>query len=152
MTLTLALKSTRAILKQTLLIKQGKVKLPGSFSLRVDTAYWCDLIRRIELVSDSTIVEIDLTWSLGLVSVELENRWKSGDLDSSRLGVLKCFLDDQNYRSGSLKDSQYVVLNGIEYAISIFLNEYAVLDRKLDTPYPIEVDTPYLFIDKNSVL
>ncbi|GKB09503.1 hypothetical protein Tco_0837815 [Tanacetum coccineum] len=37
----------------------------------VDTAYWCDLIRRIELVSASTMVEIDLTWSLGLVSVEL---------------------------------------------------------------------------------
>ncbi|GKE86874.1 hypothetical protein Tco_1560616, partial [Tanacetum coccineum] len=23
------------------------------------------------------------------------------------------------------------------------LNEYAVLDRKLDTPYPMEVDMPY---------
>ncbi|GKB54496.1 hypothetical protein Tco_0905249, partial [Tanacetum coccineum] len=32
-----------------------------------------------------------------------ENRSKSGDLDSSRLSVLKCFLDDQNSRFGSLK-------------------------------------------------
>nr|GEW89489.1 hypothetical protein [Tanacetum cinerariifolium] len=31
----------------------------------VDTAYWCDLIRRIKFISTSTIVEIDLTWSLG---------------------------------------------------------------------------------------
>ncbi|GKA38307.1 hypothetical protein Tco_0730858 [Tanacetum coccineum] len=34
-------------------------------------AYWCDPIRRIELASASAIVKIDLTWSLGLVSVEL---------------------------------------------------------------------------------
>ncbi|GKA49961.1 hypothetical protein Tco_0743034 [Tanacetum coccineum] len=32
------------------------------------------------------------------------------------------------------------------------LNEYAVLDRKLDTSYPMEVDTPYLFIDQNNGL
>ncbi|GKE27577.1 hypothetical protein Tco_1442961 [Tanacetum coccineum] len=37
----------------------------------VDTAYWEDPIRRIELASASTIVEIDLTWCLGLVSVKL---------------------------------------------------------------------------------
>ncbi|GJX36792.1 hypothetical protein Tco_0248349 [Tanacetum coccineum] len=30
------------------------------------------------------------------------------------------------------------------------LNEYAVLDRKLDTPYPMEVDTPYSAIDQNN--
>ncbi|GJR36402.1 proline-rich receptor-like protein kinase PERK9 [Tanacetum coccineum] len=72
-----------------------------------------------------------------------ENRSKSGDLDSSRLSVLKCFLDDRNSRSGSLKDSQYSVFNGTENAVLIFLNEYAVLDRKLDTPYLMEVDTPY---------
>ncbi|GKB22766.1 reverse transcriptase domain-containing protein [Tanacetum coccineum] len=33
-------------------------------SIRLDTAYWCDPIRRIELASASTIVEIYLTWSL----------------------------------------------------------------------------------------
>ncbi|GKF07623.1 hypothetical protein Tco_0041847 [Tanacetum coccineum] len=38
---------------------------------RVDTAYWCDPIQRIELAYASTIVEIDLTWSLRLVSVDL---------------------------------------------------------------------------------
>ncbi|GJY95167.1 hypothetical protein Tco_0511528 [Tanacetum coccineum] len=33
-----------------------------------------------------------------------ENRLKSGDLNSSRLNVLKCLQDDQNSRSGSLTD------------------------------------------------
>ncbi|GJT32084.1 zf-CCHC domain-containing protein [Tanacetum coccineum] len=51
-----------------------------------------------------------------------ESRLKSGDLNSSRLRVLKCLLDDQNFRS----------------------------DRKLDTPYPMEVDTPYSTVDQNS--
>ncbi|GJS90653.1 hypothetical protein Tco_0773289 [Tanacetum coccineum] len=37
----------------------------------VDTTYWEDPIRRIGYESASTIVEIDLTWSLGLVLVEL---------------------------------------------------------------------------------
>ncbi|GJS13944.1 hypothetical protein Tco_0408416 [Tanacetum coccineum] len=32
------------------------------------------------------------------------------------------------------------------------LNEYAVLDRELDTPYPMEVDTPYSDFDQNSGL
>ncbi|GJZ30171.1 hypothetical protein Tco_0575218 [Tanacetum coccineum] len=83
----LAPKSARALLKQPLLIKQGKVKLPGSFSFLgielliceasgvrfcvVDTAYWEDPILRIGYESTSIIVEIDLTWSLGLVSVKL---------------------------------------------------------------------------------
>ncbi|GJU01701.1 retrovirus-related pol polyprotein from transposon TNT 1-94 [Tanacetum coccineum] len=49
-----------------------------------------------------------------------------------------------------LIDSQYAVFNGTEYAVLIFLNEYGVLDRKLDTPYPMEVDTPYRVIDQNS--
>ncbi|GKB97077.1 hypothetical protein Tco_0983214, partial [Tanacetum coccineum] len=45
-----------------------------------------------------------------------------------------------------------IFFNGTEYAVLIFLNEYAVLDRKLDMPYPMEVDTPYRFIDQNSGL
>ncbi|GJV14806.1 hypothetical protein Tco_1360129 [Tanacetum coccineum] len=111
----------------------------------VDTAYWYDQIWRIELASASTVVEIDLTWSLGLVSVELASveaqisliklefsscifvnfpinllrvssidclrSSKSGDLDSSRLSVLKCFLDDQNSHSGSLKDESVLATN-----------------------------------------
>ncbi|GKE07860.1 hypothetical protein Tco_1411411, partial [Tanacetum coccineum] len=36
-----------------------------------DTAYWVDPIRCIEFESASIVVEIDLTWSLGFVSVEL---------------------------------------------------------------------------------
>ncbi|GKC48885.1 hypothetical protein Tco_1071630 [Tanacetum coccineum] len=72
------------------------MKLPGSFSFRgmtllivklhklsrilvhsspvllhMDMAYWVDLIRRIECESASMLVEIDLTWSLGFVLVEL---------------------------------------------------------------------------------
>ncbi|GJY96201.1 hypothetical protein Tco_0512562 [Tanacetum coccineum] len=31
------------------------------------------------------------------------------------------------------------------------LNEYTVLDRELDTPYPMEVDTPHSAIDQNSL-
>ncbi|GKC42788.1 hypothetical protein Tco_1060510, partial [Tanacetum coccineum] len=37
------------------------------------------------------------------------------------------------------------------YAILICWDEYAVLDRKLDTPYPMEVDTPYSTVDQNSL-
>ncbi|GKF63844.1 hypothetical protein Tco_0187292, partial [Tanacetum coccineum] len=37
----------------------------------VDTAYWFDPIQRIEFESASIVVEIDLTWPLGFVLVEL---------------------------------------------------------------------------------
>ncbi|GKF55844.1 hypothetical protein Tco_0166184, partial [Tanacetum coccineum] len=47
------------------------------------------------------------------------------------------------------KDDRYVVSNGSGYAVLISLNEYAVSDRKVDTPYPMEVDTPYSAIDQN---
>ncbi|GJT63544.1 hypothetical protein Tco_1007077, partial [Tanacetum coccineum] len=36
-----------------------------------DTAYWVDPIWRIEYESALMVVEIDLTWSLWIVSVEL---------------------------------------------------------------------------------
>ncbi|GKC25962.1 putative reverse transcriptase domain-containing protein [Tanacetum coccineum] len=49
-------------------------------------------------------------------------------------------------------DDRYAVSNGSGYAVLISLNEYIVLDRKLDTPNPMEVDTPYLAIDQNSGL
>ncbi|GKB81846.1 hypothetical protein Tco_0948741, partial [Tanacetum coccineum] len=45
---------------------------------------------------------------------------------------------------------RYVVSSGSGYAVLISLSEYAVLDRKLDTPYPMEVDTPYSTVDQNS--
>ncbi|GKB10468.1 hypothetical protein Tco_0844391 [Tanacetum coccineum] len=47
--------------------------------------------------------------------------------------------------SASVSDDRYVVFNRSEYAVLILLIEYAVLDRKLDTPYPMEVDTPYIY-------
>ncbi|GJS48533.1 hypothetical protein Tco_0598654 [Tanacetum coccineum] len=76
-----------------------------------------------------------------------ESRLKSGDLNLSRHMVLKCLLDDRNFRS----DDRYAVSNGSRYAVLIYLSEYVVLDRKLDTPYPMEVDTPYSTVDQNSV-
>ncbi|GKA95212.1 putative reverse transcriptase domain-containing protein [Tanacetum coccineum] len=76
-----------------------------------------------------------------------KSRLKSGDLNSSRLRVLKCLLDDQNSRS----DDRYVVSTRSGYVVLISLNEYAVFDRKLDTLYPVEVDTPYSAIDQNNI-
>ncbi|GKF43080.1 hypothetical protein Tco_0129632 [Tanacetum coccineum] len=96
---------------------------------------YCSIVSVIAFASSSS----EYSWS--------ESRLKSGDLNSSRLRVLKCLLDDHNSRS----DDQYVVSNGSGYAILICWDEYAVLDRKLDTPYPVEVDTPYSAIDQNSV-
>ncbi|GJW20019.1 hypothetical protein Tco_0027455 [Tanacetum coccineum] len=52
----------------------------------------------------------------------------------------------------SVPDDRYAVSNGSGYAVLISLNEYAVLDKKLDSPYSMEVDTPYSTIDQNSVL
>ncbi|GJZ03730.1 hypothetical protein Tco_0537005 [Tanacetum coccineum] len=64
------------------LIKQGKVKLPGSFSFRgkafprgfalvFDTAYWLALIRCIEVLSALTEVEIVSSLNLGLTLIEI---------------------------------------------------------------------------------
>ncbi|GJV12857.1 hypothetical protein Tco_1354398 [Tanacetum coccineum] len=50
------------------------------------------------------------------------------------------------------RDDRYAVSNGSGYAVLICWDEYAVLDRKLDTPYPMEVDTPYSTVDQNSGL
>ncbi|GKG27400.1 hypothetical protein Tco_0403103, partial [Tanacetum coccineum] len=53
--------------------------------------------------------------------------------------------------SVSVSNDRYAVSNGSGYAVLICLSEYAELGRKLDTPYPMEVDTPYSAIDQNSV-
>ncbi|GJR60381.1 retrovirus-related pol polyprotein from transposon TNT 1-94 [Tanacetum coccineum] len=45
-----------------------------------------------------------------------KSRLKSGDLNSSRLRVLKCLLDDRNSRSGDL----YAISNGGGYAVLIY--------------------------------
>ncbi|GKC41784.1 hypothetical protein Tco_1059506 [Tanacetum coccineum] len=130
----------------------------------LDTAYWCDPIRHIELASASTIVMIELTWSLGLVSIELDKLLNplsssvEAQISMIKLEFSLCLFADHLIelalviypRLAFVLDSQYVVFNGTEYAVLIFLNEYAVLDRKLDTPYPMEVDTPYRVIDQNS--
>ncbi|GJS81277.1 hypothetical protein Tco_0747818 [Tanacetum coccineum] len=53
--------------------------------------------------------------------------------------------------AGCCANDRYAVSNGSRYAVLIYLSEYVVLDRKLDTPYPMEVDTPYSTVDQNSV-
>ncbi|GJT65108.1 reverse transcriptase domain-containing protein [Tanacetum coccineum] len=50
----------------------------------------------------------------------------------------------------SVPDNRYAVSNGSGYAVLIGWIEYAVLDREVDTPYPVEVDTPYSTVDQNS--
>ncbi|GJZ00685.1 hypothetical protein Tco_0518114 [Tanacetum coccineum] len=62
----------------------------------VDTAYWYDPIRHIELASASTIVKIDLTWSLELVSVELgklPNPLSYSTLLICPIWIFKVFID-----------------------------------------------------------
>ncbi|GJY01619.1 hypothetical protein Tco_0359771 [Tanacetum coccineum] len=75
-------------------------------------------------------------------------------------GTKGIFLTARVFLGGEpVKDDRYAVSTGSGYAVStgsgyavlISLNEYAVLDRKLDTPYPMEVDTPYSAIDQNSI-
>ncbi|GJW77645.1 hypothetical protein Tco_0139327 [Tanacetum coccineum] len=87
---------------------------------------YCSIVFAIASASSS-----EYSWS--------ESRLKSVDLNSSRLRVLKCLLDDQNCHS----DDRYAVSNRGGYAVLISWNEYAVLDKELDTPYLMEVDTPY---------
>ncbi|GKF87525.1 hypothetical protein Tco_0258402, partial [Tanacetum coccineum] len=53
--------------------------------------------------------------------------------------------------SASVPDDRYAVSNGSGYAVLICWDEYAVLHRKLDTSYPMEVDTSYSTVDQNSV-
>ncbi|GJX30488.1 hypothetical protein Tco_0238567 [Tanacetum coccineum] len=88
-----------------------------------------------------------------------ESRLKSGDLNSSRLRDLfrrkvKNLARKSNRKTKilvSVSDDRYAVSNGGGYAVLISWDEYAVLDRELDTPYPMEVDTPYSNVDQNSV-
>ncbi|GKF94132.1 hypothetical protein Tco_0283832 [Tanacetum coccineum] len=103
-----------------------------------------------------------------------ESRLKLGDLNSSTLRVLKCLLDDrnslsvgfvpkkdrknlvgksiiENLESACVPDDRYVVSSGSGYAVLICWDEYVVLNKKLDTLYPMEVDMPYSAINQNSV-
>ncbi|GJS30197.1 putative reverse transcriptase domain-containing protein [Tanacetum coccineum] len=116
---------------------------PDPYSVRVLLMY-CSIVFAIASSSSSS----EYFWS--------KSRLKSGDLNSSRLRVLKCLFDDQNSRL----DDQYAVSNESGYAVSnesgysvlICWDEYAVLDRKLDTPYPMEVDMPYSTADQSRTL
>ncbi|GJT91883.1 hypothetical protein Tco_1080728 [Tanacetum coccineum] len=53
---------------------------------------YCSIVSAIAFASSSS----EYSWS--------ESRLKSGDLNSSRLRVLKCLLDDQNSHSGVVND------------------------------------------------
>ncbi|GKA44665.1 hypothetical protein Tco_0737461 [Tanacetum coccineum] len=91
---------------------------------------YCSIISAIAYAFSSS----EYSWS--------ESRLKSGNLNLSRLRVLKCLLDDRNSRSASVPDDRYAVSNGSGYAVLICWDEYAIFDRNLDTPYLMEVDTP----------
>ncbi|GKG07034.1 hypothetical protein Tco_0330003, partial [Tanacetum coccineum] len=47
--------------------------------------------------------------------------------------------------------NRYAISNRSGYAVLICSDEYVVLDRELDTPYSVGLDTPYSTIDQNSV-
>ncbi|GJS46694.1 hypothetical protein Tco_0596815 [Tanacetum coccineum] len=72
------------------------------------------IIRNADVFSSKSLeiglsVQIDIFLSInfGLSDLDpIESRLKSGDLNSSRLRVLKCFLDDRNSRAGSLHSAQ----------------------------------------------
>ncbi|GJS87004.1 NIN-like protein [Tanacetum coccineum] len=64
--------------------------------------------------------------------------------------MIKAMLDKGFHLVLAKSYNRYAIFNGSGYAILISLSEYAVLDRELDTPYPIEVDTPYLATDQNN--
>ncbi|GKD97651.1 hypothetical protein Tco_1381548 [Tanacetum coccineum] len=108
---------------------------------------YCSMVSAIVSATSSS----EYSWS--------ENKLKSGDLNSSRLSVLKCFLDDQNSRSGSLKDDRYAVFNRSEYAglesVSIwriqgvgydilkFLEVETMLDIFQNILFPYSLNTAY---------
>nr|GEU31669.1 hypothetical protein [Tanacetum cinerariifolium] len=101
-----------------------------AFENCVDTTYWEGLIQHIGYDSASTTVEIDLTWSLGLVSVELA--FVEAQISLIKLEFSSCLFADS----------------------LINLLRVSSIDRlhsKLDMPYPMEVDMPYRFIDQNNV-
>ncbi|GJY60020.1 retrovirus-related pol polyprotein from transposon TNT 1-94 [Tanacetum coccineum] len=58
----------------------------------------------------------------------------------------------ENLGFASVPDDRYTVSNENRYAVLVCWDEYVVLDRKLDTPYPMEVDTLYSTVDQNSVV
>ncbi|GJW68553.1 hypothetical protein Tco_0122977 [Tanacetum coccineum] len=98
----------------------------------------CSIVSSIAFASSSS----EYSWS--------ESRLKSGDLNSSWLRVLKCFLDDRNSRSGlevgwirriQELDTAYWGFLGVGTTLDIFQNiilipylEYGVLSP-LDTAY-----------------
>ncbi|GJY32814.1 hypothetical protein Tco_0417283 [Tanacetum coccineum] len=95
---------------------------------------YCSMVSAIVSATSSS----EYSWS--------KNKLKSGDLNLPRLSVLKCFLDDRNSRYGSLKgvNSSFVELLVMHYL------KQGINNQKLDTPYPMEVDTPYRVIDQNT--
>nr|GEU93736.1 hypothetical protein [Tanacetum cinerariifolium] len=95
---------------------------PGRSSDRgctVVTTYWEDIIWRIGYESASTIVEINLTWSLGLVLVE------PGSVEA-RISLIKvefssCLFADSLINL--LKKVRYAVSNVIGFTISVYRPE-----------------------------
>ncbi|GJV60277.1 hypothetical protein Tco_1466377, partial [Tanacetum coccineum] len=69
---------------------------------------YCPMVSAIASTSSSS----EYSWS--------ESRLKSGDLNLSRLRVVKCLLDDQNSRSAFVPDDRYAVSNRSGYAVLIY--------------------------------
>ncbi|GJS98420.1 hypothetical protein Tco_0819590 [Tanacetum coccineum] len=124
--------------------------------------YSNDLEMRLTFVLSRTSVYCSVQWirRIGLIQYgisslhQLQHNLRPA-LTGSRVsfsGVLRLNFQILLSLSVTVSDSQYAVFNGTENAILIFLNEYAVLDRKLDTPYPMEMDTPYQLSNDNYIL
>nr|GEV53696.1 retrovirus-related Pol polyprotein from transposon TNT 1-94 [Tanacetum cinerariifolium] len=73
-----------------------------AFQREMDTTYWEDPIRRIRYDLASKIVEIDLTWSLGLVSIKLA----SVEAWISLIGVLLIATALKHFKTLSLDESR----------------------------------------------
>ncbi|GJY72912.1 hypothetical protein Tco_0477343 [Tanacetum coccineum] len=54
------------------------------------------------------------------------------------------------YGKEFISDDRYAVSNGSRYTVLISWDGYAILDRELDTPYSMEVDTPYSTVEQNT--
>ncbi|GJY13329.1 ribonuclease H-like domain-containing protein, partial [Tanacetum coccineum] len=101
-----------------------------------DTTYWLDPIRRIEFESALMEVEINLTWSLGFVSVELA--FVEARISLIKLEFSSCLFADSLMNFLKLIRQKSQSIRRIQWN---WIREYVILDRELDTPYPVEVDT-----------
>ncbi|GJU91300.1 hypothetical protein Tco_1303723 [Tanacetum coccineum] len=99
---------------------------------------YCSMVSAIASVSSSS----EYSW--------LESRLKSSDLNSTSCHALPGTRDKQSV-GFVLKIEKILARKSNRKTKINLLGEYVVLDRELDTPYPMEVDTPYSTINQNSL-